>query len=74
MPLKLFRSFLDFLTPRTCCACGQRLSVDENIFCAACMLKLPFTDFLSHPYDNELAQTFWGKVSHFEKAYALLYH
>lgn len=74
MPLKLFRSFLDFLTPRTCCACGRRLSVDENIFCAACMLKLPFTDFLSHPYDNELAQTFWGKVSHFEKAYALLYH
>jgi ComF family protein len=74
MPLKLFRSFLDFLTPRTCCACGRRLSVDEDVFCTTCMLQLPFTDLLSHPYDNEMAQTFWGKIRHFEKAYALMYH
>lgn len=74
MPLKLFRSFLDFLTPRTCCACGRRLSVDEDVFCTSCMMQLPFTDFLNHPYDNEMAQTFWGRIRHFEKAYALMYH
>lgn len=74
MPLKLFRSFLDFLAPRCCCACGRRLSIDEDVFCTACMMQLPFTDFLNHPYDNEMAQTFWGKIRHFEKAYALMYH
>jgi ComF family protein len=74
MTQKIFRSVLDFLTPRTCCACGRRLSVDEEVFCTACELQLPFTDFLSHPYDNAMAQTFWGKIRHFEKAYALMYH
>lgn len=74
MVLKLLHSFLDLLTPRTCCACGRRLSVDEEVFCTACMLQLPLTDFLSRPYDNEMAQAFWGKIRHFEKAYALMYH
>ena len=38
------------------------------------MMRLPRTNFLAHPYDNEMAQTFWGRVSHFEKAYAFIYH
>ncbi len=38
------------------------------------MMRLPRTGFLAHPYDNEMAQVFWGRVSHFEKAYAFIYH
>lgn len=74
MPLRLLRQLLDLIAPRLCCACGRRLNDDETVFCATCMMRLPRTNFLVHPYDNEMAQTFWGRVGHFEKAYAFIYH
>ncbi len=74
MPLRLLRQLLDLAAPRVCCACGKRLNGSEDVFCTTCMIRLPRTDFLAHPYDNEMAQTFWGRVSHFEKAYAFIYH
>ncbi len=74
MPLRLLRQLLDLVAPRMCCACGRRLNTDELVFCATCMMRLPRTHFLAHPFDNEMAQTFWGRVSHFEKAYAFIYH
>lgn len=74
MPLRLIRQLLDIAAPRVCCACGRRLNDNEDVFCATCMMRLPRTDFLAHPYDNEMAQTFWGRVSNFEKAYAFIYH
>ncbi|HCC87292.1 MAG TPA: amidophosphoribosyltransferase [Prevotella sp.] len=74
MPLRLLRQLLDIAAPRLCSACGRRLNDGEEVFCATCMMRLPRTDFLAHPYDNEMAQTFWGRVSHFEKAYAFVYH
>ena len=74
MPLRLLRQLLDIAAPRLCSACGRRLNDGEEVFCATCMIRLPRTDFLAHPYDNEMAQTFWGRVSHFEKAYAFVYH
>lgn len=74
MPLRLLRQLLDLAAPRVCSACGRRLNDNENVFCATCMMRLPRTDFLARPRDNEMAQTFWGRVSHFEKAYAFIYH
>ena len=74
MPLTLLRQLLDIIAPRLCCACGRRLNYNEVVFCATCMMRLPRTPFLKHPYDNEMAQTFWGRVAHFEKAYAFIYH
>lgn len=74
MPLRLIRQLLDIIAPRVCCACGRRLNDNETVFCATCMMRLPRTNFLAHPYDNEMAQTFWGRVRHFEKAYAFIYH
>lgn len=60
--------------PRTCSVCGRRLSSEEEVFCTACLLHLPMTHFIDAPYDNELAQVFWGRVKPFHKAFALLYH
>lgn len=74
MSLRFAHAFLALMAPRTCCGCGRRLAEEEDVFCAVCMMHLPFTDFLSHPYDNAMARTFWGIIRHFEKAYALMYH
>lgn len=74
MPLRLIRQLLDIVAPRMCCACGRRLNDNEDVFCTTCMMRLPRTNFLAHPLDNEMAQTFWGRVRHFEKAYAFIYH
>ncbi len=74
MPLRLIRQLLDIAAPRMCCACGRRLNDNEDVFCTTCMMRLPRTNFLANPYDNEMAQTFWGRVKHFEKAYAFIYH
>lgn len=67
-------SLLDLLIPRTCPVCGRRLATTEEVFCTTCSLHLPYTDFLDNPYENEMAKVFWGRVKHFEKAFALLYH
>ncbi len=74
MPLRLLRQLLDIAAPRVCCSCGRRLNDSEEVFCATCMMRLPRTDFLAHPFDNEMTQTFWGRVRNFEKAYAFIYH
>lgn len=68
------RRLLDTITPRSCCVCGKRLSPDEQVVCAGCLVHLPLTGFLHHPYDNEMAKAFWGKIRHFRKAFAPIYH
>lgn len=61
--------------PRHCCVCGDKLSLEEEVFCAGCYAQLPFTDHLSDLYENEMAKLFWGRVAHFERAFALMqYH
>lgn len=68
------RSFLDIIVPRTCSVCGRRLGLDENAICNVCLLHLPLTHFDANPYDNEMAKVFWGRIKHFEKAFAMIYH
>lgn len=68
------RSFLDIIMPRTCSVCGRRLGLDENIICNVCLMHLPLTHFDADPYENEMAKVFWGRIKHFEKAFALMYH
>lgn len=70
----LLKSLLDFIMPRTCCLCGRRLTVQENLFCTACGLHLPYTNFINNPYENDMAKAFWGRIKHIEKAYAPIYH
>lgn len=65
---------LDLVAPRQCAICGARLAPGEELLCVGCNLRLPRTDHLAHPYDNEMAKVFWGRVRAIEKAAALVYH
>lgn len=72
--MSLTGRIVDLVIPRACCICGRRLAANEETVCTSCLLHLPFTDFLDDPYQNEMAKVFWGRVSNFEKAFALFYH
>lgn len=67
------KEFVDFMMPRTCAACGQRLSVGEHVICGMCSYDMPRTNHSSKPLDNELAQLFWIQIP-VERAAALFYY
>ena len=64
---------LDFISPRQCVVCGQRLAPTERSLCTACLLHLPRTAYQFTPLDNPMAQLFW-KLAPIERAAALLYY
>lgn len=64
---------LDFISPRLCVVCGERLSPTERSLCSVCMLHLPRTTYQFSPDDNPMAQLFWHLTS-VKRAAALLYY
>ena len=72
MKVSFLQRLLDLTNPRACAVCGQRLAVEETLFCTVCLLHLPLTHFLAQPDDNPMTQMFWGLP--IEKAYALMYY
>lgn len=50
---------LDFISPRLCVICGERLAPTERSICSACMLQLPRTKFQYAADDNPMVQLFW---------------
>ena len=64
---------LDFISPRLCVVCGQRLAPTERSLCGVCLFHLPRTDFHQKPLDNPMAQLFW-RLAPIEKAAALFYY
>ena len=67
------KEFVDFLMPRTCAACGQRLAIGEEVICGMCSYDLPRTYYWLKPKDNELAQLFWIQIP-VERAAALFFY
>ena len=65
--------FLDFISPRECVVCGQRLAPTERSVCSVCLFHLPRTDFHLNPLDNQMAQLFW-KLTTIQKAAALFFY
>ncbi|MBR1505598.1 MAG: ComF family protein [Prevotella sp.] len=49
----------DFIAPRQCVVCGNRLAPNEHTLCASCLLYLPRTGYQFTPDDNPMVQTFW---------------
>ncbi len=72
MGVSLWSRVLDFVSPRLCAVCGSRLSVTEHALCSACCLRLPRTGFCLRPYDNPVAQAFWGQAD-VERAASFFY-
>lgn len=65
--------FLDFISPRQCVVCGERLAPTEHSLCSSCLLHLPRTTYQFTPLDNPMAQMFWH-LSPVERAAALIYY
>ncbi len=74
MKVSLLARIMDLVAPRSCCVCGNRLAPEETYICLACNVRLPRTDHLDHPLDNDLAKVFWGRMKHIERAAAFQYH
>ena len=70
--MSLWSRVLDFVSPRLCAVCGSRLSVTEHALCSSCCLRLPRTGFCLRPYDNPVAQAFWGQAD-VERAASFFY-
>ena len=73
MKISFLQRLLDLTNPRACAICGQRLAVEETLFCTVCLLHLPLTHFNTKPDDNPMTQIFWGLLT-IEKASALIYY
>ena len=74
MRVSLLQRFFDLVAPRTCCVCGRRLAAEEDTICLCCNLRLPRTNYVDSPRDNEMAKCFWGRVEHLQKAVAMFFH
>ncbi len=73
MKVSWITRILDFISPRQCVVCGNRLSPTERSLCSICVLHLPRTASQFSPDDNPMAQLFW-KLVPFERAAAFIYY
>ena len=74
MAISLFSRLLDFISPRTCVICGNRLTVTEGHICGVCIMRLPRTHFHLTPYENKMAENFYVLVKKLGKAAAFFYY
>lgn len=72
-PKSMVARLLDILLPRTCCVCGRRLSMKEQILCCDCEKEMPRTHHTDDTKSNAMAQLFWHLVP-IEHAAALFYY
>ncbi len=72
MKTSFLTRLFDTVSPRTCAACGRRLTVDQTFLCTRCYHDIPLTHLEDHPYDNPMARLFWGKIP-IERAAAYFY-
>ena len=69
----MIRELFDLIAPRSCVMCGKRLEIDEEYICQGCNDELPRTHFQQNPYENMMAQLFWGLMP-IERAAAWFYY
>lgn len=72
-PVDYIVSLFNLIAPKQCAMCGCRLAASEDVICASCNIDLPRTGFSAHPYDNDMAKLFWGRIP-VERAAALFYY
>lgn len=57
--MSVWTDIADFLLPRKCLLCGNRLTPDEQHICTHCFMHLPFTEY--HTVEHSLLEKqFWG--------------
>lgn len=73
MRVSWWTRILDFISPRLCVVCGERLTPTERALCSACLLHLPRTVYQFTPTDNPMAQLFW-KLTPVKRAAAFVFY
>ena len=68
-----WRRLMEFMGPRYCVVCGKRLGVQEQSLCAACVLRLPRTDFLLEGDENPMVKMLW-KLTPVSRALAFIHY
>ncbi|MBP3767629.1 MAG: ComF family protein [Prevotella sp.] len=71
--MSIWRALIDLIAPRPCVMCGERLDVEEEFVCRTCLSELPRTHYDRTPYENRMAQMFWGLMP-VERAAAWFYY
>lgn len=66
-------ALFDFLFPRTCAACGKRLSDHERAVCGGCMRHLHRVPYGGRDSHGEIERLFWGRLP-IERATSLFYY
>lgn len=64
---------LNFLFPRYCWICSNRLSKQEHHLCSSCIMRLPRTNYHLCP-ENAMEQLFWGSMNIVHAAAYFFYH
>lgn len=54
---RLGQEIIDLLLPRECPCCGQRLTIDERIVCAECMMRLPWETKLDWTHNPRMVMS-----------------
>ena len=57
---KLGKDFSSLFFPKLCLACRKK-SIEKNIICVSCELKLPETNYHLNK-ENTVAERFWGRI------------
>lgn len=70
----LLRSIIDYLFPRHCLICHERLTVTEKTLCLTCEVRLPRTMIWTKPAEsNQFLDRFKGRVE-VENAFPYIYY
>ena len=64
MKLSLLGNIIDFLFPRYCAICDQRLLGTEEMLCATCLQDLPISPTWETPYETIWLRCFLGAHSY----------
>jgi len=68
----ILRDILEFLMPRKCVMCGERLRGGESFICGHCFVHLPFT-YYHLVEQSQLEKQFWALFP-IERATSMFYH
>ena len=69
---QIINDILDFMLPRQCVMCGNRLTVKEKSICTSCYIHLPFTN--CHTIEHSpLEKMFWEQFP-IERATSFFYY
>lgn len=71
--ISFFSRLVDFIAPRACAVCGERMGIEENTLCSRCNMSLPRTYYANDPYENEMARHFWARMA-VERCAALFFY